>query len=120
MLAIAEDRDAAALQGIDINRISRLAFAMGCAMVGLAGGVMGSIMVLHVGVGDMLLIRIIAVVILSGIGTIGGIWTGGLVIGALDALGPYFLPAATSDLVSLGLILLILVVRPTGFFGHKV
>lgn len=120
MLAIAEDRDAAALQGIDINRISALAFAMGCAMVGLAGGVMGSVMVLHVGVGDVLLIRIIAVVILSGIGTIGGIWAGGLLIGTLDAICPYFLPAVASDLVGLGLIILILVLRPTGFFGHRV
>jgi branched-chain amino acid transport system permease protein len=120
MLAIAEDRDAASLQGIDINRISALAFSMGCAMVGLAGSVMGSVMVLHVGVGDVLLIRIIAVVILSGIGTIGGIWAGGLVIGTLDALCPYFLPAAASDLVGLGLIIIILVVRPQGFFGYKV
>jgi branched-chain amino acid transport system permease protein len=120
MLAIAEDPGAAALQGININRISALAFAMGCSLVGLAGGVMGAVSVLHVGVADVLLIRIIAVVILSGIGTIGGIWAGGLVMGALDALGPYFLPAAFSDLVGLGLIILILVVRPQGFFGHEV
>ncbi len=120
MLAIAEDQEAAALQGINIDRISALAFAMGTGLVGLAGGVMGSVSVLHVGVADVILIRIIAVVILSGIGTIGGIWAGGLVMGALDALCPYFLPAAFSDLFSFSLIILILVVRPQGFFGHEV
>lgn len=120
MLAIAEDQEAAALQGININRVSMLAFAMGCAVVGLAGGVMGSVSVLHVGVSDVILIRIIAVVILSGIGTIGGVWAGGLVVGAMDALCPYFLPAAFSDLVGFGLIILILVFRPQGFYGHKV
>ncbi|MBI5601769.1 MAG: branched-chain amino acid ABC transporter permease [Deltaproteobacteria bacterium] len=120
MLAIAEDREAAALQGININRISALAFVMGCSLVGLAGGVMGSVSVLHVGVADIILIRIIAVVILSGIGTIGGIWAGGLVMGALDALCPYFLPAVYSDLTGFGLIILILVIRPQGFFGHEV
>ncbi|MBI5586679.1 MAG: branched-chain amino acid ABC transporter permease [Deltaproteobacteria bacterium] len=120
MLAIAEDREAAALQGININRVSALAFVLGCGLVGLAGGVMGTVFVLHVGVADIMLIRIIAVVILSGIGTIGGIWAGGIIVGALDALGPYFLPSAASDLVSLGLIILILVVRPRGFFGQEV
>jgi branched-chain amino acid transport system permease protein len=120
MLAIAEDKDAAGLQGIDINRISAFAFAIGCSLAGLAGGVMGSVTVLNVGSADSILIRIIAVVILSGIGTIGGIWTGGLIVGGLDAVCPYFLPGFASDLVGFGLIVIILVIRPKGFFGHEV
>ena len=120
MLAIAEDREAAALQGVDINRISALAFAAGCVLVGLAGGIMGSVSVLHVSMADNMLIKIIGVVILSGIGTIGGIWSGGLIMGALDALCPYFLSGAASDLIGLALILIILVMRPRGFFGHEV
>ena len=120
MLAIAQDRDAAALQGIDTNRISAFACAMGCGLAGLAGGLAGSVLVLHVGMSNMILVKIIAVVILAGIGSIGGIWAGGLILGALDAVGPYFLPAAVSDSLGLALIILILVIRPQGFFGQEV
>jgi branched-chain amino acid transport system permease protein len=120
MLAIAQDRDAAALQGINTNRISALACAMGCSLAGLAGGLVGSVLVLHVGMSNVILVKIIAVVILAGIGSIGGIWTGGLILGALDAVGPYVLPAAVSDSLGLGLIVLILVIRPQGFFGQEV
>ena len=120
MLAIAQDRDAAALQGINTNRISALACAIGCGLAGLAGGLVGSVLVLHVGMSGTILVKIIAVVIIAGIGSIGGIWTGGLILGALDAVGPYFLNAAVSDALGLGLIILILIIRPQGFFGQEV
>lgn len=120
MLAIAADRDGAALQGIDINRISGLACAIGCGLAGLAGGLVGSVLVLHVAIADVMLVKIIAVVIVSGIGSIGGIWAGGLMMGALDTLCPYFMSAAASDSVGLGLIVLILLIRPQGFFGYEV
>lgn len=120
ILAVAEDREAAALYGININRVSSFAFLAGCAMAGLAGGVTGSALVLHVGVADVMLVRIIAVVILSGMGTIGGIWAGGLIVGAVDAICPYFFPAVASDLVVFAVILVVLVVRPKGFFGREV
>lgn len=119
MLAIAQDRDAAALQGINTNRISALACAMGFGLAGLAGGLVGSVLVLYVGMSDAILVKIIAVVILAGIGSIGGIWAGGLILGALDTLGPYFLPAAVSDSLGLALVILILVIRPQGFFGQE-
>lgn len=120
MLAIAADRDGAALQGININRISGFACAIGCGLAGLAGGLVSSVLVLHVSIADVMLVKIIAVVILSGIGSIGGIWAGGLIMGVLDTLCPYFMSAAASDSVGLGLIILILLIRPQGFFGYEV
>lgn len=120
MLAIAMDRDGAALQGVNINRISGLACAIGCGLAGLAGGLLSSVLVLHVSIADVMLVKIIAVVILSGIGSIGGIWAGGLIMGVLDTLCPYFMSAAASDSVGLGLIVLILLIRPQGFFGYEV
>ena len=119
MLAVAEDRDAAALQGINTNHVSALACAMGFGLAGLAGGLVGSVLVLYVGMSDAILVKIIAVVILTGIGSIGGIWAGGLILGALDTLGPYFLPAPVSDSLGLALVILILVIRPQGFFGQE-
>jgi branched-chain amino acid transport system permease protein len=119
MLAIAHDRDAAALQGINTNRISALVCATGCGLAGLAGGLVGSVLVLHVVIADTMLVKIIAVVILAGIGSIGGIWAGGLAMGAVDTLCPYFFPFTVSDPLGLGLVVLILVLRPQGFFGQE-
>ena len=120
MLAIAHDRDAAALQGVNTNRISALACAIGCGLAGLSGGLVGSVLVLHVGMSNNILVKIIAVVILAGIGSIGGIWAGGLILGTLDAVGPYILPAAVAESLGLGLIILILIIRPQGLFGEEV
>jgi branched-chain amino acid transport system permease protein len=120
MLAIAQDRDAAALQGINTNRISAFACALGCGLAGLAGGLVGSVLVLHVGMSNVILVKIIAVVILAGIGSIGGIWAGSLILGTLDSVLPYVLPAAVSESLGLGLIILILLIRPRGLFGEEV
>jgi branched-chain amino acid transport system permease protein len=119
MLAIAHDPDAASLMGINTNRISGLVCAAGCGLAGLAGGLVGSVLVLHVSIADTMLVKTIGVVILAGIGSIGGVWAGGLAMGALDALGPYFLPNIVSDPLGLALVVLILIIRPQGFFGHE-
>lgn len=119
MLAIAHDADAASLMGVNIHRISGLVCATGCALAGLAGGLVGSVLVLDVAIANLMLVKIIAVVILAGIGSIGGIWAGGLLLGAVDALGPYFLPNVIYDPFALALVVLILVIRPQGFFGRE-
>ena len=119
MLAIAQDPDGAALMGINTDRISALVCAIGCALAGLAGGLVGSVLVLHVAIADTMLVKVIAVIILAGIGSIGGIWAGGLLMGTLDSLGPYFLPNIVSDPLGLALVVLILVIRPQGFFGQE-
>ncbi len=120
MLAIAHDPDAASLMGINTHRISALVCATGCGLAGLAGGLVGSVLVLHVVIADTMLVKIIGVVILAGIGSIGGIWAGGLALGIIDGLGPYFLSNVFSDPLGLALVILILIIRPHGFFGHEI
>ena len=119
MLAIAHDPEAASLMGINTHRISALVCATGCGLAGLAGGLIGSVLVLHVIIADTMLVKIIEVVILAGIGSIGGIWAGGLAMGVIDGLGPYFLSNVFSDPLGLALVIVILVVRPQGFYGHE-
>lgn len=120
MLAIAHDPDAASLMGINNNRISSLVCAMGFGLAGLAGGLVGSVLVLHVSMGDTMLIKIIGVIILAGIGSIGGLWAGGLVMGGLDVLGPSFFPNVVSDPLGFAVVVFILIIRPRGFFGEDV
>ncbi len=120
MLAVAQDPEGAILQGIRIHRISALAIAMGCAMAAVAGSLMGAIFQLKPFVGNHMLVKSIQVVILSGIGSIGGILAGGFIIGALDAILPLFASGAVTQAVGLAVIVVLLLFRPQGLFGREV
>jgi branched-chain amino acid transport system permease protein len=120
MLAIAQDAEGAALQGISIHRISALACAMGCGLAAVAGSLMGAIFELSPFMGDYMLVKAIQLVILSGMGSIGGVLVGGLIIGSIDAIVPLFTSGAVSEAVGLGIIIVLLLLRPEGLFGHEV
>lgn len=120
MLAVSQDMEGAALQGISIYRVSALACVMGCALAAVAGSLMGAVMALSPFMGDYMLIKAIQLVILSGIGTIGGVLVGGLIIGCIDATLPVFISGAATDAIGLGIIVVLLLLRPQGLFGHEV
>jgi branched-chain amino acid transport system permease protein len=120
MLAVAQDPEGAILQGIRIHRVSALAIAMGCAMAAVAGSLMGAISTLKPFMGNHMLVKSIQVVILSGIGSIGGILAGGFIIGALDAILPLFTSGAVTQAVGLAVIVVLLLFRPQGLFGREV
>jgi branched-chain amino acid transport system permease protein len=69
--------------------------------------------------GDNVLTKAIEIVILSGIGSTGGILVGGLIIGMADAILPVYFDAAVSSAVGLFIIILILLLRPKGLFGYE-
>jgi branched-chain amino acid transport system permease protein len=120
MLAVSQDPEGAILQGIRIHRVSALAIAMGCGLAAVAGSLMGAIFQLKPFVGNHMLVKSIQVVILSGIGSVGGILAGGLIIGALDAILPLFTSGAVTQAVGLGVIIILLLFRPQGLFGREV
>jgi len=120
MLAVAQDVEGAALQGIDINHISALACALGCALAAVAGSLMGAIFELSPFMGDYMLVKAIQLVILSGIGSIGGVLAAGLIIGSIDAVLPLFSSGAVTQAVGLGIIIALLLLRPQGLFGREV
>jgi branched-chain amino acid transport system permease protein len=120
MLAVAQEPEGAALQGIDIFRISAVACAMGCALAAVAGSLMGAIFELSPFMGDYMLVKAIQLVILSGIGSIGGVLVGGLIVGSIDAVLPLFASGAVAQAVGLGIIIVLLLLRPQGLFGREV
>jgi branched-chain amino acid transport system permease protein len=120
MLAVAQEPEGAALQGIDIFRISAVACAMGCALAAVAGSLMGAIFELSPFMGDYMLVKAIQLVILSGIGSIGGVLVGGLIVGSIDAVLPLFASGAVAQAVGLGIIIVLLLLRPHGLFGREV
>jgi len=119
MLAIAQDNIGAALQGININKTSAIATAMACGLAALAGSFMGALLCIQPYMGDTVLLKAIAVVILSGIGSMGGLLVGGLVIGFADAILPVYYNAGVSQTVAMAIIFIILILRPKGLFGYE-
>jgi branched-chain amino acid transport system permease protein len=119
MLAVAQEPEGAALQGINIFRISAGACALGCALAAVAGSLMGAVFELSPFMGDYMLVKAIQLVILGGIGSIGGVLVGGLIVGSIDAILPLLMGGALTQAVSLGIIIVLLLLRPQGLFGRE-
>jgi branched-chain amino acid transport system permease protein len=119
MLAVAQSPEGATLQGISVYRISAIGCAIGCGLAAVAGSLMGAILSLSPFMGDYMLVKAIQLVIIAGIGSIGGVLAGGLIIGFIDAALPVFSSGAVTQVVSLGIIIVLLIFRPQGLFGHE-
>jgi branched-chain amino acid transport system permease protein len=120
MQAIAQHRLGASLQGIDIYRVSALAFALGCGLAALAGVLMGAYLRLSPYMGDLMLVRVLIIVMLAGAGSLGGILIAGLILGALNAALPVLISGAGSDAIIIAVVVILLLIRPQGFFGYEV
>ena len=119
MRAIAQDAEAAALQGINVKRISAIACAMGCALAAIAGCLVGAYLNLGPFMGDFMLVKILMIVILAGVGSISGIFITGIALGFLDATLPVLFNGAISDAIAVLTMLVLLLIKPQGFFGHE-
>jgi branched-chain amino acid transport system permease protein len=121
MRATAQDRDAAALMGIDINRTIAATFFIGAALAG-AGGVMYGLSyntaVFDLGFSQGLAAFTAAV--FGGIGNIYGAAVGGLVLGLIRTFWDGYFDSAWSDVMIFAILILVLVFRPTGIFGMRV
>jgi branched-chain amino acid transport system permease protein len=119
MQAIAQNAESAALQGINVHRISSLACGLGCGLAAIAGCLMGAYSGLGPFVGDFMLVKTLMLVILAGVGSIGGIFVTGLVLGSLNAILPVLTSGATSEAIAVGIVVVLLLIKPEGFFGHE-
>ena len=119
MLAVSQDREGAALQGINVNHTAAIATVIACILAALSGSLMSSLYFLGPFMGDNMLMKAIEVVILSGIGSFGGILVGGLIIGFMDAVLPVYMNPLAAQAITIGIIILILLIRPKGLFGYE-
>ena len=129
------DREMIAALGVNITRLYTLVFALGAALAGLAGALVGAIQSVQVGMGEPVLILAFVVIVIGGIGSIKGAFVGALLVGLTDTLGGIFLPEVfklfmdPSEATSVGssiasmaiyiLMSLVLIWRPTGLFGAR-
>lgn len=127
------DREMIAALGVDISKLYTVVFALGAALAGLAGALVGAIQSVQVGMGEPVLILAFVVIVIGGIGSIKGALAGALLVGLTDTLGGVFLPqlfalfmepasaaSAGASLASMLIYILmaaILLVRPSGLYG---
>ncbi|MCI0394947.1 MAG: branched-chain amino acid ABC transporter permease [Chloroflexi bacterium] len=116
--ATAEDWEAAALAGINIQRIYLLTFGLGAALAGVAGTLVTVIYGVAPGIGLAWTLRALVVIVLAGTGSILGAFPVGLLLGAVEALSGTFIGPAYRELVGLVIFLLTLLLRPKGLFGR--
>jgi len=115
--AVAENRDAAILMGVNVNTIPIVVFAISTAL-GVAAGVMvGSLFAIAPGIGEGLVVKGFAVLILGGLGSIPGAIIGGLVLGVTEALAAGFISSAYKDVIAFAVMILVLLFRPEGLMG---
>jgi branched-chain amino acid transport system permease protein len=117
--AVAQDKEAAALQGVKVSRVSALSFGVGCALAGSAGALMSPIFSVSPFLGGEVILKAFLVVILGGMGSIPGAMLGGLVLGFIESFGSLFFTVPTVSAITFSLIILILIIRPQGLLGHE-
>ena len=130
------DREMVSALGVNISKLYTFVFALGAALAGLAGALVGAIQSVEVGMGEPVLILAFVVIVIGGIGSIKGALIGSILVGLTDTLGGIFLPkffglfmdlaTATnvgSSIASMAIYILmstVLVWRPTGLFGQRI
>ena len=119
MRATFQDRDTAALMGIRIDRIHTATFAIGSSLAAAAGALLGPVFVVQPTMGDLAAAKAFAVVILGGMGSVPGATIGGFVLAFAEELGAGYISSGYRDAMGFVLIILILLVRPTGLFARK-
>lgn len=119
MRALPQDDVAAKLNGININIISGVTFAIAAAVAGLGAVMLGPTYTVMPTIGDTLGNKAFAIVILGGIGSVGGTVVAGLIVGILESLVSGYIAAGYENLITFILLIVTLVLRPSGLMGQK-
>nr|WP_249780287.1 branched-chain amino acid ABC transporter permease [Bradyrhizobium sp. dw_411] len=117
--AVVQDRDAAALVGLDVDRIYTTTFAVGCGLAALSGGLLGSMFLVYPSMGLAAVLKAFVVVVIGGMGSLGGAVAGGILLGVTESLSGAWMPPGFKDIIGFVFIILVLAVRPQGIFGIK-
>lgn len=117
--AVAQNRHAAVLMGVNVNFVSSVVFAISSALGVAAGALIGALLALAPGVGESFAVKGFAVLILGGLGSLPGAILGGLVLGVSESLAAGFLSSAYKDVISFLIMILVLLVMPQGLMGKK-
>jgi branched-chain amino acid transport system permease protein len=119
MRATFQDRETAALMGVQIGTIHTITFALGSGLAAAAGALLGPVFVAYPSMGDLAATKAFAIVILGGLGSVPGATAGGFILALVEELGAGYVSSGYRDAMGFLLIIVILLFRPTGLFARK-
>jgi branched-chain amino acid transport system permease protein len=117
--AVSQDRETAGLMGINPNRLVMLTFVIASALAGMAGAMLGPVLVLTPFAGTSVIVKAFAIVIIGGFGNFEGTILAGLLVGLIESYTTQYLGPGLIDIVVFALLLSMLAVRPTGLIAEK-
>jgi branched-chain amino acid transport system permease protein len=117
--AVSQDRETAGLMGINPNQVVMLTFVIASALAGMAGAMLGPVLVLTPFAGTSVIVKAFAIVIIGGFGNVEGTILAGLLVGLIESFTTQYLDTGMIDIVVFGLLLLTLAVRPTGLIAER-
>lgn len=116
--AVSQEPEAARLVGIDGNRAASLTMAVGSALAAAAGGLIGPVILVFPTMGSLMIMKAFVITILGGMGSVAGAIIGGFLLGLVEAMAVGFISPSYKDLYAFAFLVIVLAVRPTGFFGR--
>ncbi len=117
--AVSQDRETAGLMGINPDQVVMLTFVIASALAGMAGAMLGPVLVLTPFAGTSVIVKAFAIVIIGGFGNVEGTILAGLLVGLIESFTTQYLDTGMIDIVVFGLLLLTLAVRPTGLIAER-
>jgi branched-chain amino acid transport system permease protein len=116
--SVSQDRRAARLMGIDVERTYLFTFGLGAGLAGLAGVLLAPLFTLTPEIGFSFILPAFAVVVLGGLGSVTGAYVGGLLVGVVESLAGYYIDPSLKQAFWFTLFVAVLVVRPAGLLGR--
>ncbi|CAG0985658.1 partial High-affinity branched-chain amino acid transport system permease protein LivH, partial [Anaerolineae bacterium] len=119
LIASAQNPQGAFLQGINSDQMAALSMAIACALGAAGGALTGAIFSLNPYMGTTPLIKGLVIIVLGGMGSLAGVIVGGIIVGLIDGIVPLIADPGTAAMLPLIIVILVLLVRPQGLFGHE-
>ena len=116
--AVTQDKRAARVMGINVERTFLFTFGIGAALAGMAGALLTPIYSITPAVGGNFILAAFAVVVLGGLGSVWGAYIGGLIVGVVEAFAGYYIDPALKNAIWFIIFLIVLIVRPAGLMGQ--
>ena len=119
MRATFQQKEAAALVGVNVEAVYTSTFALGTAMAALSGVLLGAIFLIHPNTAELATLKAFVVVILGGMTNLGGVVAAGVLLGVVESLWGGFVSTGYMDVIGFVMVILILLFRPTGLFSRR-
>ena len=117
--ATAQDREAAQLMGINVKRMSGIAFGLGAGLAGTAGALISPTYYIFPQVGSVFTLKAFVITVLGGMGSVVGAAIGGVVVGVSESMGAVYISSGWKDVVVYVIFLLVLLFKPAGLLGKS-